>query len=198
MRTGARRRKAAVTAGALVAASAVLGTAGPLVDRAAGSAGDASAQAVSASPSPSPTPTRDVATARLERITALLEAHGVDLVAITDDQPCEGQPEPFADAETGQWQTIGCHVPGEGVRLSVSVLSPVVPWEDVEYLVLHEAAHEAETAAGCAAVMTVEDRERLADAVAVRYGADPTLTTHGPTRSDYWLADRVLADGTCG
>ena len=58
--------------------------------------------------------------------------------------------------------------------------------------------NEAEKAAGCEAVMTVEDRERLADAVAARYGADPTVTTHGPTKADYMLADRVLEDGTCG
>ena len=194
---GAGRRLAAAGA-AVVLVGVVLGAAAPLADPAAGSAGGAPAQAEGPAASSARAPAQDVEAARLGRITALLEDHGVDLVAVTDDQPCEGQPEPFVDAETGQWQTTGCHTTGEGVRLSEGVLSPVVPWEDVEYLVLHEAAHEAEKAAGCEAVMTVEDRERLADAVAVRYGADPTVTTHGPTKADYMLADRVLEDGTCG
>lgn len=45
--------------------------------------------------------------------------------------------------------------------------------------------------------MGVEDRERLADAVAVRWGADPTVTTNVPTRQDYQVADHVLSTGTC-
>jgi len=74
----------------------------------------------------------------------------------------------------------------------------VVPWEDVEYLVLHEASHEAETGAGCSLLLDEDESERLTDAIAVRRGADPSLTHYGPTKDDYARADWVLGGGTCG
>lgn len=198
MFTVAGRTLAAVGAAVVVVVSLV-GSTASLAETAgaAGQSGAALAVEVPAS-SPSSTPALDVGMARMERVRALLSEHGVNLVAVTDEQPCEGQPTPFVDETTGDWQLIGCNVDGVGVWLSKGVLSPVVSWEDVEYLTLHEAAHDAEKAAGCDLVRSVEDRERLADAIAVRYGADPTVTTNGPKKADYELADQVLSEGTCG
>lgn len=190
MRTGAGEAM-----GVLAACAALLLWQGPgLLSQSepGSSAGTVSVVAITDEP-----PLTEEPTDRRQALSSILSEHGVQFLGFTDVQPCDHEEAPFVDEVTGDWRTTGCHTADEGVRLSMSVLSPVVPWADAEYLALHEAAHETETLAGCPEAMGVEDRERLADAVAVRWGADPTVTTNGPTRQDYQLADHVLSTGTC-
>ena len=138
----------------------------------------------------------DPAAVRRAAVVRLAAEHGV-AVKVTDFQACTTDAPPFVSSD-GSWATAGCYRDGDDfVELSDSALDPRVPWSAAEYLVLHESGHYQAWLAGCPAMLTEDQSEKLADAYAVLSGAAAAEQTYGANVDDFALARLVIAEGRC-